>query len=234
MSADLHHLSAAYALDALDEVERQRFENHFPTCEICSADVQDFRKVAGALASSTATTAPATLKASVMAEIGQTRQLSPRVASEPTPGRGNPLSGRVIAAVAAAVVLVAGVLAVTLPGSNPPSFNEVANAPDAVVTALRAQVDGQAGDLQIVWSDDLDGVAVVGSNLDDPGIGMAYALWFVVDDGVVPAGLFVPQNGSVSTAFGIDDVDTDGWGITIEPSGGSEQPTTPILFTGTL
>ena len=234
MSADLHHLSAAYALDALDDVERQQFESHYPTCEICSADVQDFRTVAAALATSAASAAPASLKSSVMAEIGQTRQLSPIVTQQAPSSRSNLFSGRALMAVAAAMILVAGVLAVTLPGSGEPSFNEVAESADRVVTSLDPVVDGQAGDLQIVWSDELDSVAVIGSSLDDPGSGMAYALWFLIDEGVAPAGLFVPENGSVSTSFAIDDIDTNGWGITIEPAGGSDQPTTPVLFAGTL
>ena len=40
---DIHHLSAAYALDALDERERVAFEAHYPSCEVCRGDVQAFR-----------------------------------------------------------------------------------------------------------------------------------------------------------------------------------------------
>ena len=40
---DIHHLSAAYALDALDERERMAFEAHYPSCDVCRADVIDFR-----------------------------------------------------------------------------------------------------------------------------------------------------------------------------------------------
>ncbi len=233
MSADLHHLSAAYALDALDDVERQRFENHYPTCDICSADVKDFRDVAAAMASSTATPAPAGLKASVMAEVNQTRQLSPLVPARASDSRRAVISKRAIAAAAAVLVLLAGVLAVTLP-QNDPTFNDVAESADAVVTMLDPLVDGQAGNLQIVWSDDLDQVAVIGSDLRDPGVGKAYALWFLLDDGVAPAGLFRPDDGSVTIVLDVEDLDTMGWGITIEPAGGSDQPTTDVIFAGTL
>ena len=230
MSADLHHLAAAYALDALDDLERRQFEVHYPSCEICSSEVAEFRAVAGSLATSTAVTAPASLKGSVMAEITQTRQLSPLTTSAQSRSRR---PGQILAAAAAALVLLAGVLAVTLPDDDT-SYNDVASSADAVVTTLDPVVEGQVGNLQIVWSGELDQVAVVGSNLGDPGVGKAYALWFLLDDGVAPAALFRPENGSVTDVIAIDDIDANGWGITIEPAAGSDQPTTEVIFAGTL
>ena len=37
MSPDLHHLSGAYAVDALDEAERSAFERHLAVCAACRA-----------------------------------------------------------------------------------------------------------------------------------------------------------------------------------------------------
>ena len=85
-----------------------------------------------------------------------------------------------------------------------------------------------------MWADDLDQVAIVGSSLRDLDSGKAYALWFVLDDGVAPAGLFRPEEGSVSAVLDIDNLDSTTWAITIEPAGGSDQPTTKIIFSGTL
>lgn len=227
MTADLHHLAAAYALDALDDVERREFERHYPTCEICASEVEDFRSVAASMAESTATKAPSGLKNSVMAEIAQTRQLSPRVAAATAPNRR--ISGRVMLAAAAALVLLAGVFAVTLPDKET-SVTEVVESADAVVTTLAPSALSEDGYVQIVWSKDRDQVAVIGSSLSDPGDGKAYALWFLLDDGVAPAGLFLPTNGSVSAVLDVDDLDANGWGITIEPDTGSEQPTTDVIF----
>jgi len=58
MTEDLHHLAAAYALNALDEIERGEFEAHYPTCSICSAEVADYRETAALLAEATATPPP--------------------------------------------------------------------------------------------------------------------------------------------------------------------------------
>jgi len=231
MSADLHHLAAAYALDALDEVERRRFESHYPTCEICSSEVAEFRDVAAALAQAASVPPPAGLKSAVMREIATTRQLSPLVT---TTKRGPNLSRRMVLAAAAALVLLAGVLVVTLPDSQTDATNEVVQATDAIVTPLDP-LTGLEGNLQVIWSNELDQVVVVGSRLDDLDAQLAYALWFLLDDGsVAPAALFRPEGGSVSEVFDIDDLDTTGWGITIEPAGGSDQPTTDVIYAGTL
>ena len=39
MSPDLHHLSGAYAVDALDRDERDAFEHHLSVCDACRAEV---------------------------------------------------------------------------------------------------------------------------------------------------------------------------------------------------
>ena len=39
MNADLHHLSGAYAVDALDDAERAAFEEHLRGCADCRAEV---------------------------------------------------------------------------------------------------------------------------------------------------------------------------------------------------
>ena len=69
MTQDLHHLAAAYALDALEPDERAAFEAHYPSCEICSREVVEFRQTAAVLAAQTATPPPADLRAAVMAEV---------------------------------------------------------------------------------------------------------------------------------------------------------------------
>ena len=56
---EIHHLGAAYALDALDERERAAYEAHFATCDICRTDVREYRAAAAELASLTATPPPA-------------------------------------------------------------------------------------------------------------------------------------------------------------------------------
>ena len=57
-------------------------------------------------------------------------------------------------------------------------------------------------------------------------------MWLAGDDGVRAVGLFRPD-GDGRVEIGFDDTDPDGLGlgITIEPAGGSAEPTLPIVAT---
>jgi anti-sigma-K factor RskA len=78
--ADLHELAGAYALDALEEVERARFERHLESCSACTAEVSGFTAIATAMATAAAAEPPAGLRARVLADVAVTRQLPPEVA----------------------------------------------------------------------------------------------------------------------------------------------------------
>ena len=47
---DHRELTAAYALDALDAKERERYEAHLATCEECREELEGFWAVSGSLA----------------------------------------------------------------------------------------------------------------------------------------------------------------------------------------
>ncbi|MEM7285722.1 MAG: anti-sigma factor [Actinomycetota bacterium] len=230
MTQDLHHLAAAYALDALEPDERAAFEAHYPTCDICSAEVSDFRETAAVLAADAAVPPPSDLKASVMAEISRTRQLSPRRGDAVELDRVRGRRGRVlraVAAVAAAVVLVVGTTVITR--SDDDRFAPLLEAVDATFVTL----EGDAGSIEAVWSDELDQVLVQATSLADPGEGLTYALWSLRDGEASPAGLFAPDaDGSLAELLDVDDLDPAAWGVTIEPESGSPQPTGEVLFVG--
>ncbi len=232
MTEDLHHLAAAYALNALDEIERREFEAHYPTCAICSAEVADYRETAALLAESVAVPPPADLKARLMAEIGDTRQIAPilpeRVVDLAERKRRNQPRQRVLAAVAAAIVAVAGFVGgLQFAGSG--DDTDVVFAADAITLPL----EGDAGEARVVWSASEDRAVLIAAGLDDPGDGMAYELWLIDADGANPTGLFTPDDdGNVTIELPLDGRDPDAWGITIEPDTGSDQPTEPILLIG--
>ena len=232
-SHDLHHLAAAYALDALDVDERRAFEAHYPTCDICNSEVRDFRTVGAILAEGVESAPRPGLKSDVMAEIGRTRQVSPLPPTTDELAERRRVAGLPLAAAAAAVlVVVVGLVALLLRDDALSPTERVLAAPDAVVTTL----EGETGSLRIVWSDELDQVAIFGSDLADPGDGMAYALWFVEADGVTPATLFDIDGDDDMVRFADDvaDIDPTAWGVTIEPDTGSPQPTGEILYLGEL
>src|SRR5215472_1783842 len=81
---DLHALSGAYALDALEpEAERDRFTRHLDRCQSCASEVRGFREVATALAFATAVEAPPELRARVMAAVARTSQVPPQPQPQP-------------------------------------------------------------------------------------------------------------------------------------------------------
>jgi len=76
MTDDLHALSGAYALDAVDDIERAAFLRHMAECDSCAAEAGEFREVAARLGD-VVEEPPARLRANVLAAIGQTRQVGP-------------------------------------------------------------------------------------------------------------------------------------------------------------
>lgn len=231
-NGELHHLAAAYALDALDDHERQAFEAHYPNCDVCRDEVEQFRETAHHLGEAAAMTPPPALERAVLAEITRTRQLppTPRAVASLDERRRRRITSRLLATAAAVAVLVVGAVAVvgSRGGSSP--VEEVLAAPDAVVTTLTPTPDGEAASFQVVWSAERDRVAVIANGLPDPGPERVYELWAIVGETPIPAGLFTPEDGGVRAAVAIDDVDAAAWGVTIEPAGGSTSPTTPILY----
>jgi anti-sigma-K factor RskA len=239
---DLHQLAAAYALDAIDADERLAFESHLATCAECRRDITDFAATASALASATPAVPPAPLKASVMAKIAKTPQQlpdAPRVVAgvgdttvssialddDLAERRRRRLAPVNLLAVAAAFVLiVVGFVAVSALRDRGADVDDVVAAPDAVVTAL----DGTDGSFRIVWSAELGRAAVFGNDLPDPGADSVYELWAIEGDVPVPSGLFVPVDGTVREVTEVDGSPA-AWGVTIEPDGGSDAPTTEII-----
>ena len=67
--SDIHSLSGAYALDAVDDIERAAFERHLRECQSCSLEVLELRETVGRLADTVAVEPPASLRASVLSTV---------------------------------------------------------------------------------------------------------------------------------------------------------------------
>ncbi|MGA8247905.1 MAG: zf-HC2 domain-containing protein, partial [Nocardioides sp.] len=68
--SDIHALSGAYAVDALDDAERAQFEAHLATCPECRAEVRSFSETAALIAEAVVEAPPPGLRAGVLAGIG--------------------------------------------------------------------------------------------------------------------------------------------------------------------
>src|SRR4051794_41645649 len=89
MNDDIHSLAGAYAVDAVEQSERARFEAHLATCAECRAEVDSLRGAASSISALADTPAPASLKAALMRDIGSVRPLPPPLAT-PGPDRDPP------------------------------------------------------------------------------------------------------------------------------------------------
>lgn len=235
---DIHHLGAAYALDALDEHERMEFEAHYPSCEVCRADVIDFRATVTHLAEASAVAPPSGLKSKVMADIAQTRQLSPLLPAAVIDlaerrRRRQRWSGGAMAVAAAFIAVV--VTTAVVGHDDQPAYaarlETVLGQDDArFVTLATTGVDGADGSVKVAWSDEIDSAVLLADDLPAAPDGKAYELWLIGADGPVPMKVLDQANdGQVRAALDIDG-QPKAWGVTIEPEGGSPAPTGDILY----
>ncbi|MEM7326225.1 MAG: anti-sigma factor [Actinomycetota bacterium] len=260
----MHDLVGAYALHALDNEERAAFEAHLETCTRCQDELTALTEAASFLAEGVATDPPGEMRSRVLGAVADQPQESGLDAVAPadvdTDAQADAdvqadvdvdvdtdvdavvdladrrrSAGRWLLTAAAALILVAGIGLGVLLAARTGGGDSVDNVV-AAADARRLQLDGEPGRLEVVWSAEEDRVAIIGDGLDDSGGGRIYALWFVLADGssVAPAGLFDPVDGSVAEVLDVDDIEAVGWGVTIEPDGGSPQPTGPILYIGSF
>lgn len=255
---NVHALTGAYVLDALDETERSAFEAHLPTCPDCAAEVASLREAVVRMAAAEATAPPAELRDAVREQIRRTPQLPPVVptatrpaaqapgsASEPTsaqhPSHRSAARRRaaarwtswpVTAAAASVAVLLAfgGTLLVQAQRDN-----RAAEQVQAQVMRIMAAPDMVSYDLglgvsHLVLSEDMHSAAVMCSDLPDPRTGMVYQVWMMHSDGSMDAGpTFMPKDGDVTAVIEGELSDVAAFMVTEEPPGGSQTPTGDYL-----
>jgi anti-sigma-K factor RskA len=228
MRTDIHALSGAYAVDALDDDERAEFERHLAGCPSCQAEVDDLREAAATLADATAVEPPSDVRSRLLAEIRTVRPLPPVVARRAD--RLAPVRRRWVAplAAAAAVAVLAGVGGVVWHpwSSSSPQVSagvaQVEHAPDA----RRFTTHGPGGATVTVYrSASLDKAVVVAHGLTEAPDGKVYQLWLQDSGGTMrPAGFLTAGTTSSATLSGAA-ATAKGAGITVEPAGGSPAPT---------
>jgi anti-sigma-K factor RskA len=239
---DIHHLAAAYALDALDARERAAFEAHYPSCDVCRADVLDFRSTLAVVAEAEAMAPPPELRRRVLDEIAQTRQLSPHLPASVTDlaerrRRYRRTITTVVAAAVAAGLFTAGALVVD-GGDSPAYATELAKVFDHSDARL-VTLDGDGGArVRVAWSGGAERAVLLADDLPEAPDGMAYELWLIDESGPVPMNVLDDADGGeIRDAIVIDGDsgrEPTAWGITLEPAIGSAAPTGDILYAGAV
>ncbi|MBG0856482.1 anti-sigma factor [Streptomyces spinoverrucosus] len=247
--ADPHSLAAPYALDALEGDERARFEKHLERCARCAQEVRALSEDAVRLAWSTAAPAPAALRDRVLAAVRTTAQEPPRArenrlpphvwGTQPPPARTRtrrtrPLFVPFATATAAAALVVAALFAVQADRSERQLAAErdrareiahVLAAPDARAATGK---DAEGRTLGVIASAS-EGRAIVTLNgYDDPPDGRVHQLWLMRPQ-AQPRSLGLLDDDTPFVANGLDTAATS-LAVTVEPDGGSAQPTTqPVV-----
>jgi anti-sigma-K factor RskA len=244
----LHSIAGPYALDALDEAERDRFERHLRGCASCQDEVRGFTAVAAALAEAVTRMPPAGLRDQVLAAVSGARQLSSK-APAPRAGRGvsktRPaprsqwLPRLALAAGAAGLAASAVLGGVTVAARHGQSAAQaqaqaiaaVLSAPDARLLSAPTSAGGSA---TVVVSVRQGKMVFTSFGLRPLPASRVYQLWFIGrtirSAGLVPAAISGRTTPVVASGLAAGDK----IGVTVEPAGGSKAPTTAPVVLMTL
>jgi anti-sigma-K factor RskA len=213
----VHELTAGYALDALDETERIAYERHLAHCERCQ---QELAELAASAASLAFAVEPAEPPPGLRERILETARAERPNVVPLRPSAGTwVLRGVAVAAVAAAVALAVWNV----------SLHDRLDRAQGALTA--ADLTGAAGSV-VVGPSGQGTLVVAGLKPTEPG--KTYEAWVIQNGKATPAGVFaggktavvhlklrVPHGAII--------------GVTVEPAGGSAQPTThPIVTSGAV
>ncbi|CAM3935677.1 anti-sigma factor [Nocardioides marinus] len=228
---DVHALSGAYAVDALDDIERAQFERHLVECAECRAEVDSLREGAAMLADVAPVAPPAALRDRILAEVATVRPLPPQVVEVRPRRRRFPA---LVAAAAAVVTLGVGApIAYQALSSDTPSVD--VSATERVLRAADTEKYVQRFDdgsrATVYRSKALGQAVIVTEGMADPGEGKVYELWLDHDGEMVAAG-FMPKGPDNTVLLSGDAAAAEGVGITVEPEGGSDEPNleTAVVF----
>ncbi len=236
----MHDLSGVYAVDALSGAERDRFEHHLARCPSCRTEVRGLQETATRFALAVSAPPPAQLKLRVMASAARTRQLPPLPDVRPLPAPGPSWLRRfAVPAVAACLVLVIA-LGVLLGisrsqlGAQRTQQREIAavlNAPGARLVRSRTAAGGAA---TVVVAPRLHQLVFTSTGMHSLPGSEVYQLWVMGPPGTstaTSAGLLTrAADGTTVPVLASGLAAGDRIGVTVEPAGGTAQPTTtPVV-----
>jgi anti-sigma-K factor RskA len=250
--AEANDLLAVLALDAVDDAERQAIEEHVATCPRCQSELDAMREVAGALGN-TVEPLPEHLWSSISSRMYEDHhEPVPALAiltdddtstSKSRGSRASQLRRSLAPALAVAAVVVA-VLAFQLVNANSRNSNLQSALKASSSSQVAAALKTPGHRLITLDSATRNGLAKFvllpdgrGYLVDDhmPSLVSTetYQLWGVINGKAISIGLMgrTPHRVTFTVAGppGLSEL-----AVTVEPSGGTSTPTTPMVATGTV
>ena len=252
-----HTLAGAYALDALTGADRARFERHLARCEQCAAEISSLREATARLAAAAAAEPPPGLTQRALAAAARTRQLPPvtrdtasrwparHAAAARGAGPAAALRGglrrawmpRLALALAAAAVVLAAFLGLAARSaqhelqqdqSGSHQLAAVLTAADAHMISARVATGGTA---TVVMSGREHAMVFAAAGLRALPPSRCYELWLMAPGDDHPAAMLPdPRQGMTGPVLASGLQPGDRLALTIEPAGGSEHPTSPVIL----
>jgi anti-sigma factor RsiW len=208
-------LTAAYALDALDEADVRAYGEHLAGCEQCQNELAALSATAVSLAyAAPPVDPPELLRGRILDAARAERQNVVPLRRRPS-RTGAAMAG--IAAAAACLLIGLGIWNASL-----------SRQLDDARSALQAvPLEGANG--AVVVGGDEKGVLVI-SSLPEAPAGKTYEAWVIKDDAATPAGTFA-GGGTVTVSLEHPVASGSMVAVTVEPEGGVEQPTSAPIIT---
>jgi anti-sigma-K factor RskA len=248
---DPHTLAGAYALNALGDADRARFERHLSGCPSCAQEARGLEEATSRLADTLAVQPPDVMRERVMAAAARTRQNPP--VTEPAGaawparvglpgqaawrGRGTRRGRRwgiLIAGGTLAIALALGGLAfhteqqLNQMRDRSRAIAAVLNEPDAAMMTVTAATQGSA---TIVMSHQARALVFTAARLPALPSSQRYELWLMGRDGPRAAGMLPqPRAGMTAPVIVSGLRPGDEFAVSAEPAGGASHPTSPMIL----
>jgi len=221
---DLIALATPYALDAMPGAERAEIEQRVAAAppdvaQAFAEEVRAVRETMAAMSAATAVEPPQQLRDRLLMEVGASAVpvLRPRIKRWQA----------ITLAAAAALVIGLGALGVGMalrPTPTPSTAEQVFAAPDVRTVSGPIPSGGMA---TVVFSREKNAGVLVMNNVAPPQPGSVYQMWLIDNKGPHSAGTMDAKNVAPSTTAVLPDLgDSQLLAFTVEPPGGSAQPTT--------
>lgn len=247
MTIDEDNLSGSYALNALSSTERAAYEATLESSDESRNEATELHDTAVLLGLAvTPVTPSADLRARLLAQVAVTPQLAataaPIARADAAPGpaetkarlRWSRPVATVVSLAAAVALIVAGVAVGTTSLHPEPTYQA------AQMAAISAAPDVEQLDTTLAsgekitlrWSPALASSAIIVDGMASAPDDSVYQLWYIGESGARAAG-FLPVTDGVESwqVLEGDMLAGDRVGVTVEPEGGSQKPTTdPIMM----
>ena len=227
LDPELIALATPYALHAVPEAELADIERRVAAsppavAQAFDEEVRAVRETMAVVSAATAVEPPDQLRDRLLTEVSgdPVRVLRPRIKRWQT----------AVLAAAAALVIGLGALGVGMalrPAPSPSTAEQVFAAPDVRTVSGEIPTGGTA---TVVFSREKNAGVLVMNNVAPPAPGTVYQMWLIGDKGPESAGMMDAKAVAPSTTAVLPDLGSSkALAFTVEPPGGSTQPTSPVF-----